>query len=52
MERSLWMERSIDLENVQIKTRRIWKSLVDEDSILIIDSNDIEPMVVNPYNFR
>jgi hypothetical protein len=46
------MERSIDLENVQIKTRRSWKSLVDVDSILIVDSKDIESMVVNPYNFR
>jgi hypothetical protein len=30
---------------VQIKARRIWKSLVDEDSIVIVDSNDIEPKV-------
>jgi hypothetical protein len=31
---------------VQIKTRRIWKSLVDEDSTMIVYSNDIESNVV------
>jgi hypothetical protein len=31
---------------VQIKARRIWKSLVDEDSTMIVDSNDIEPKII------
>jgi hypothetical protein len=31
---------------VQTKARRIWKSLVDEDSTMIVDSNNIEPKVV------
>jgi hypothetical protein len=30
----------------KLKSRRIWKSLVDEDSKLIIDSDDIESKVV------
>jgi hypothetical protein len=42
IERVLWMERS-----VQIKVRIIWKSVVDEDSIVIVDNNDIEPKVVD-----
>jgi hypothetical protein len=40
------MARSIDWMNVQIKTRRIWKKLVNEDSTMIIYSNDIKPKVV------
>jgi hypothetical protein len=32
---------------VQIKVRIIWKSVVDEDSIVIVDNNDIEPKVVD-----
>jgi hypothetical protein len=31
---------------VQIKARRIWKYLIDDDSTVIVDSNDIEPKVV------
>jgi 3,4-dihydroxy-2-butanone 4-phosphate synthase len=31
---------------VQTKARKIWKSLVDDDSIVIVDSNNIEPKVV------
>ena len=31
---------------MQIKARRAWKSLVDDDSIVIVDSNNIEPKVV------
>jgi hypothetical protein len=31
---------------VQIKARKIWRSVVDEDSLVILDSNDIEPKVV------
>jgi hypothetical protein len=44
----LSIDRSIDREIMQIKTRRIWKSLVDEDSTVVVDSNYIEPKVVNP----
>jgi hypothetical protein len=31
---------------VQIKARKIWKSLMDEDSTMIVDSNNIEPKAV------
>ena len=31
---------------MQIKARRIWKSLVDEDSIVKFDRNDTESKVV------
>jgi hypothetical protein len=44
--KGLSMERSIDRDNVQIKARRIWKSLIDEDSTVIDDSNNIESKVV------
>ena len=36
----------MEWEDVQIKARRAWKSLVDDDSIVIVDSNNIEPKVV------
>jgi hypothetical protein len=32
---------------VQIKTSGMWKSLVDEDSKVAVDSNNIESKVVN-----
>jgi hypothetical protein len=31
---------------VQTKTRKIWKSVVDKNSTVIVDCNDIEPKVV------
>jgi hypothetical protein len=46
--KGLSMERSIDRDNVQIKARRIWKSLVNEDSRMIFNSNNIEPKRLIP----
>jgi hypothetical protein len=46
MDEKVYMERSIDIKNVQIQARRNWKFLVDEDSIVIVNSNNIEPKVV------
>jgi hypothetical protein len=31
---------------MKIEARQIWKSLVDEDSTMIVDRNDVEPKVV------
>jgi hypothetical protein len=44
--KGLDLERLVDSENVQIKARRIWKSLVHEDSAMIVDSSNIESKVV------